>query len=234
MNSGAIVEGLLWYLAFLFSTTCHEASHAFAAYFLGDTTAYEGGQATLNPLPHIRREPVGTVLVPIISYLSGGWMIGWASAPYNFLWSIEHPRRMGMMSLAGPAANFIILLSAAVLIRLGMSLGVFVQPDTISFEHAVAATTPGFYTPVAMFLSILFSLNLVLGCFNLLPVPPLDGRGIVALLLPTESARKALLFLRNPYLAFAGLFLAWRYFGNMLRPIYLFCINLLFPGSHYR
>jgi Zn-dependent protease len=234
MNMAIAGEGFLWYLAFLFSITCHEASHAFAANVLGDPTAYEGGQATINPIPHIRREPIGTVVVPIISYLSGGWMIGWASAPYNFLWSIEHPRRMGLMSLAGPAANLILLLFAALLIRIGISAGVFIQPETISFQHIVAPSITGFYTPVSMFLSILFSLNLVLCCFNLLPVPPLDGRGIVAFLLPEATARKALLFLRNPYLAFGGLILAWRFFGSMLRPVYLFSINMLFPGSHYQ
>ncbi len=76
-----MAEGFLWYLAFLFSVVVHEASHAFAAMKLGDTTAYEGGQVTLDPLPHIKREPLGTVVVPVFSYLLGGWMIGWASAP---------------------------------------------------------------------------------------------------------------------------------------------------------
>jgi hypothetical protein len=69
------VNGIQWYLVFLFSTTLHEASHAFAAMKLGDSTAYEGGQVTLDPLPHIRREPIGTVVVPIISFILGGWMM---------------------------------------------------------------------------------------------------------------------------------------------------------------
>ena len=76
MSSNVLIEGLLWYIAFLFSTTCHEAAHAWAAKRGGDTTAYAGGQVTLDPLPHIRREPFGMVMMPWLSFLSGGWMMG--------------------------------------------------------------------------------------------------------------------------------------------------------------
>ena len=65
----------LWYVAFLLSLTCHEAAHALVAKWGGDLTAYSSGQVTLNPLPHIRREPFGTVLVPILSFLLSGWML---------------------------------------------------------------------------------------------------------------------------------------------------------------
>jgi Zn-dependent protease len=63
-----LAEGFLWYLAFLFSVVVHEASHALAAFKLGDQTAYNGGQVTLDPLPHIKREPFGTVVMPILSF----------------------------------------------------------------------------------------------------------------------------------------------------------------------
>ena len=74
-----LILGVLWYVVFLFSATCHEAAHAFAAWRLGDPTAYNSGQVTLNPLPHIQREPFGTVVVPILSYLWMGWAVGWAA-----------------------------------------------------------------------------------------------------------------------------------------------------------
>ena len=83
----------LWYVVFLLSVTCHEAGHAWAARLGGDDTAYLGGQVSLNPLPHIQREVWGTVLVPLISYLWVGWMMGWASAPYDPAWEERHPRR---------------------------------------------------------------------------------------------------------------------------------------------
>jgi hypothetical protein len=60
--------GLIWYVVFLYSTVCHEAGHAWAAYRLGDDTAYAGGQVSLDPIPHIRREPFGMVLVPLLSF----------------------------------------------------------------------------------------------------------------------------------------------------------------------
>ena len=67
MTPDFLVLGVIWYIVFLFSTTCHEGAHALAAKLGGDTTAFEGGQVSLNPIPHIRRSPVGLVLVPIIS-----------------------------------------------------------------------------------------------------------------------------------------------------------------------
>ena len=76
-----------WYAVFIVSLTFHEAAHALAAWKLGDPTAYEAGQVTLNPLPHIEREPMGTILVPILTF----FMMGWASAPYDPYWAIRHP-----------------------------------------------------------------------------------------------------------------------------------------------
>jgi len=83
LSPEALVQGLVWYVVFLFSTTCHEASHSLAAKWGGDLTAFRGGQVTLNPLPHMKREPFGMLVVPLLSFLLGDWMIGWASAPYD-------------------------------------------------------------------------------------------------------------------------------------------------------
>ncbi len=96
--------GFIWYVAFLFSTTCHEAAHALVAKLGGDETAALGGQVSLNPVPHITRA-LGMMVIPIVSYLATQSMFGWASAPYDPLWERRHPRRSGWMALAGPAAN---------------------------------------------------------------------------------------------------------------------------------
>src|SRR5256885_2129501 len=124
----SLFDGAAWYVVFLFSTTVHEASHAFTALRLGDDTAYRGGQVTLDPTPHIRREPFGMVLVPLLSYFFGGWMIGWASAPYDQQWALRYPKRSGLMALAGPAANLILVIVAAFLMRLAFEWGVMRQP----------------------------------------------------------------------------------------------------------
>ena len=86
MNPDQIALGFVQYVVFLLSTTCHEAAHALAAKIGGDSTAAEGGQVSLNPIPHIRREPFGMVLMPLLSWLSQSGLIGWASAPYDMLW----------------------------------------------------------------------------------------------------------------------------------------------------
>src|SRR5450755_3711119 len=108
-----VSNGILWYIAFLYSTTCHEAAHAWAAFRLGDPTAFLGGQVSLNPWPHLRREPVGMVVVPVACWVLGGWLMGWASAPYSREWARTYPRRAGLMALAGPAANLCLALAAA-------------------------------------------------------------------------------------------------------------------------
>src|SRR5579884_1444295 len=115
----------VWYVAFLLSLTCHEGAHALAAKLGGDPTAFLAGQVSLNPLPHIRRELFGTVLFPIITYVANGWMMGWASAPFDPRWERKYPRRASLMALAGPAANFTLALLAGVAMRLGLLAQVF-------------------------------------------------------------------------------------------------------------
>ncbi|MGH9782923.1 MAG: site-2 protease family protein, partial [Terriglobia bacterium] len=200
----------LWYVAFLLSLTCHEAAHALVAKWGGDLTAYNSGQVSLSPLPHIQREPFGTVLVPILSFLLSGWMLGWGSAPYDPLWEQRHPKRAALMALAGPAANFLLVFLAVLLIQSGTSLGVFQAPGGLDFTRVVDASS-GSTEGLARFVSILFSLNLLLGTFNLIPVPPLDGHSAVGLVLPEDLFRRWLELVRSPMLSLLGLLIAWRY-----------------------
>ena len=183
-----LADGFLWYLAFLFSVVLHEASHAYAAMKLGDPTAYHGGQVTLDPLPHIKREPFGTVLMPVLSFLAGGWMIGWASAPYDPVWARSYPRRSALMALAGPLSNLLVVVAAGILIHIGIAMDLFYAPDRINFSHVVASRSSGFPDGVATLLSILFSLNVLLFIFNLIPLPPLDGSGVIPLLVNKDKA----------------------------------------------
>ena len=190
MTPELIVVAIIRYIVFLFSTTCHEAAHALAAKFGGDLTAFEGGQVTLNPVPHIRREPFGMIVVPLMGLLLGGMLMGWASAPYDPAWQRRYPKRAGWMSLAGPAANFSLMLLAAALIHLGIAVGVFQAPHSIDFSTFVDTTQPGPWEGAAKLVSILFSLNMLLGTFNLLPIPPLDGYSALALFMSEENAHK--------------------------------------------
>ena len=223
-----ITLGFLWYFAFLFSTVCHEGAHALAGKAGGDPTAFEAGQASLNPVPHIRREPFGLVLIPLISFALNGWMMGWASAPYDPRWQRKHPRRGAWMALAGPAANFTLLVLSGIAIRVGLWAGIFRLPETFGFTSLVEATDPQRWGFAATLLSIFFILNLILGTFNLLPVPPLDGASGVALFLPERAAMRLLDFFRSPGMALVGLFLAWYLYGHLFRLAFPVAVHLLF------
>lgn len=202
-----ITLGLIWFVVFLFSTTCHEGAHALAARWGGDPTA--SNQVTLNPLPHVLREPFGMVVIPILSFVMGGYMIGWASTPYDPTWSYRHPHRAARMALAGPLANFTLMLAAAFAIRVGVAAGFFRPPSGFGFTFAEAADPTGIGVLLASFLSITFFLNLILGTFNLLPVPPLDGHAGVTILLPEDKARSFLDLFRKQEFAWMGLLIAW-------------------------
>jgi Zn-dependent protease len=230
MDTPDIALGAIWYLAFLFSTTCHEAAHALVAKWGGDLTAFEGGQVTLNPVPHIQRSPFGMVVMPVLSYVLGGWMIGWASAPYDPFWQRRHPHRSAWMALAGPAANFTLMLASAVAIRVGIALGQFVRP-TSGFGLSELVLAPnGEPTFVTSALSIFFVLNLLLGSFNLLPVPPLDGHAAIMLLMKEKLALRYLDFVQGGSFAIIGLLIAWQVYGRIFDVVFFFGLQLLYRG----
>lgn len=226
MDAQMLGLGGLWYVAFLLSLTCHEAAHAFVAFRGGDSTAAVAGQVTLNPLPHMRREPLGTVVVPLVTFALNNWMLGWASAPYSTIWENRFPHRAGVMALAGPAANFLLVFVAAVMIHIGIAAGMFEVPASVTFFNVVEAS--GDLAPVAQFFSILFTQNILLMTFNLLPVPPLDGNTAIGLLMPEQVARRWFGLTRDRAFGILGLVLAWYFFGDLFWPVLRGAIRLLY------
>jgi Zn-dependent protease len=226
--------GLLWYAVFIASLTSHEAAHALAALKLGDPTARDAGLVTLDPVTHIRRSPFGMVIVPIATFLLGGWMMGWASAPYNPYWAHHNRKEAALMAMAGPAANLALILLAALLIRGGMLAGLFQAPQSVeSFEQITAAKVPGLANGAAVLVSVLFSLNLILLVFNLLPLPPLDGSKIVTLFLSDSLAERYRAMLTQPGFQMVGLIVAWNLIKVIIGPARLIALNLLYPGAGY-
>lgn len=223
----------LWYVAFLFSLTCHEAAHALAAKWGGDPTAFHGGQVTLNPIPHIKRELFGTVIFPVITYALSGWIMGWGSAPYDPLWQDRHPRRAAWMAMAGPAANLALALVAAGAIHGGILIGALRVPAAANFTHVVAASHAGFAEGFATFVSIVFSLNLLLMAFNLLPIPPLDGMTAAGIFLSDEAALRFSRFAHNPTFMMVGMLIAWKLFDVIFNPLFTLGLNLLYPGAGF-
>ncbi len=228
-------DGLMYYFVFLFSTTLHEAGHAWAAKRGGDLTAYHGGQVSLSPIPHIRREPFGMVVLPLLSVVLSGWPFGFASAPYDASWARRYPKRAGMMALAGPAANLLLVLIAAVLIRAALAGGILYAPESISFGKIAGTDGAGLWPALVFLLGVVFSLNLLLAAFNLLPFPPLDGSGALPLLLNDSLTRRYQDFIwGNPAIGWIGLIVAWQIFGRLFDPIFMAAVNLLYPGVSYR
>ncbi|HWZ96497.1 MAG TPA: site-2 protease family protein [Candidatus Dormibacteraeota bacterium] len=202
-----IVLAFIWYVVFLFSTTCHEAAHALAAKLQGDDTAARGGQVTLNPIPHIRREPYGMVVVPILSCLisGGNSLFGWASAPFDPDWERRHPRKSAIMAMAGPAANFTLMFIGAAGIHAGRYFQLFHNESWGPF--------------LAQVLFVLFSLNLLLGIFNLVPAPPLDGSSAIMIFMDDSTARRYLDWLRGGNFGLIGLLIAIVIFRYAYPPI---------------
>ena len=175
-------------VALYLSITVHEAAHAWMAQRCGDDTARLMGRMTLNPIVHI--DPIGTVLMPLLMVLSNGLpLIGWAKpVPVNPLRFRNMRRGEILVSLAGPVSNFILAAGALVLCWIVIAVLRTAGPDA---RRAIDA--------VLMFLSSLLMLNIVLGIFNLIPIPPLDGSHILGVFLSREAASKIDQFLVPPF-----------------------------------
>jgi Zn-dependent protease len=234
----AIARFGIWYAVFLFTLVFHEGSHALVAHLGGDDTAYRGGQVTLNPWPHVRREPFGTVVIPLLTFFVSGWMMGWASAPYDPTWGSRHPRRLAAMSAAGPAANLILAASAFAVLKALLAAGYFVPPGQVSFSHLVepppGSAEGSMAYALALCLSVALSLNLLLCLFNLIPLPPLDGAGVVQGLFPDSLGRLLANLAGTPMFAMLGLLVAWRVFDHVFGPAFSLMLDLLHPGVGYR
>jgi Zn-dependent protease len=160
----------------------------------------------------------------------GGQLIGWASTPFDPAWADRYPKRAAIMAIAGPTANLALLLVAGGCLRGGMELGWFGVPRHLS-STALAVAPDGILTWAVTVLSVCFSLNLLLAVLNLIPVPPLDGAGALALVLPAPLARGYRTMLRtSPYLPLIGLYLAWQVIRPLNQAAFRSAVGLLwFP-----
>ena len=168
-TTALIIQIAIIAIPIIIAITFHEAAHGFVAWRLGDDTAYQQGRVTFNPLRHI--DPVGTVILPIVLYMSTGFMFGYAKpVPVNFR-RLGDPRRdMVLVAAAGPGINLALAIVSAILIHL--------VPDTGSLASGIAAQI--LFTSVAV--------NILLAVFNMLPLPPLDGGRVAVGLLPYPLA----------------------------------------------
>jgi len=175
-------------VAFLFAISVHESSHAWMANRLGDPTARMLGRISLNPIRHI--DIVGTILLPAIAAITGAPLLGWAKPtpvdPRNF----KHPVRDDILTaVIGPISNFVIAIGCFVVL-------VIVAKASASGEYIVQnvaartlVNTSSSIMPIALLFHEALLLNLLLGIFNLIPLPPLDGSHVIRHFLPDVVRR---------------------------------------------
>jgi Zn-dependent protease len=176
-------------LVLVMAFAVHESAHAYVAMRLGDPTAYMLGRVTLNPLKHL--DPLGSVIIPIISMVYGGWLIGWAKPCPVTTRNFRHIKRDDILvSLAGPASNLAMATGALILLLL-FKHAVPGGVPAIGAAMAIAMHVPGVETdnlstlfPLALLLYFAVLINLLLFVFNLIPVPPLDGSHVLRQFLP--------------------------------------------------
>jgi Zn-dependent protease len=172
-------------IAFLFAISVHESAHAWMANQRGDPTARMLGRITLNPIKHI--DPVGTILLPAVAMYFHAPVIGWAKPtpvdPRNF----KNPVLDDILtSVVGPISNFVVAIGAVfalAVVKLVSPLGEQILMQGFSTD------TNSFLLPLCLLMYELMVINVVLGVFNLIPVPPLDGSHVLRHLLPTEALR---------------------------------------------
>lgn len=229
LNGIFLTKMLVWYIVFLFSTTLHEAMHSYAAARAGDNTAYQADTATLNPIPHMQRSKFGMIVVPLLSFVlqGGNWMIGWASAPYNPYWAARYPRRSFVMSLAGPLSHLPAVLVSFFAMYIGLHTGFFTGDLSSGMVQVTTGSGGNLSWALSLFLNAIFTLNIVLLVFNLMPLPPLDGSEIWYLFVKREEDRLRLRYQASSY-SVAGIVLAWYLFPRVFGPIYsLFVMPLI-------
>jgi Zn-dependent protease len=175
----------------IFSVVIHEVSHGYAAYLQGDNTAFYQGRLTLNPLKHL--EWFGSFILPVISYLTGGFIIGWAKpVPFNPYNLRNQKWGEAIVAVAGPLSNICIALVFGLFIRFGI---------TEQFGDA--------FTYISG--TIVF-INLILATFNLIPVPPLDGSKILFSILPYNMQYIRHFLERNGYfILIFFVFFLWKF-----------------------
>jgi len=192
------------YVIVVFSAVFHEYFHGWMAYYLGDPTAKYADRLTLNPLKHL--DPMGTVIIPLFLLFVFGGFIGWAKpVPYNPYNLRDQKWGSSKVALAGPAANFIIALIFGLILR---------------------------FVPVTGFLYVAFSwvvyVNIFLGLFNLIPIPPLDGSKLLMDFFPQS---RALQVLQGSFIGiFLALFLAIMFLPPLANFFYYLFTGYSFPG----
>jgi Zn-dependent protease len=215
---------VIYMVVLLLAISAHEAGHAWMSYKFGDDTAYMLGRVTLNPVAHT--DPIGTLLIPMVSFILGAIggaaasvpLIGWGKpTPVNPRKWDRYAMANVMVSIAGIGANLILAVIGFTIFK------TLIETDSITASNV----TSGLIRPLAIFLNYLVMLNVSLAVFNLLPFPPLDGSKVLSTFLPASfqpifEMLEQFGFMILLLLVYMGII------GLIIRPFYMLVQYLLF------
>ena len=192
-----ISQGVFPFLIIIYSIILHEIAHGYAAYIQGDQTAARAGRLTLNPLPHI--DMMGSVIVPLFAFLTAGTFFGWAKpVPYN-PYNIRTNLGLAFVASAGILTNLFIALVAGIAFKV-----LYLQ----------GSLTPS----VGKAIFTILSVNVSLAFFNLIPIPPFDGMGILEALFPKITIRSRIIY--NPLYMVVAILVASVLYGIFIPPLF--------------
>jgi Zn-dependent protease len=178
------VQIVLSFIVFLFSLSVHESAHALVSDRFGDDLGRSLGRISLNPIVHI--DPLGTILFPLIGAITHAPVFGWAKpVPVNPLAWREKDKANFWVSAAGPLSNFALAIICFLILKAFILTGVV---GVVGSRFYIASTSP-VVEPLVLLVFLGLTINLTLGLFNLIPVPPLDGGGMLESILPREAQR---------------------------------------------
>jgi Zn-dependent protease len=222
-----IVDFAIQLSVILFAISFHESAHAYAALRFGDTTARDLGRISLNPIRHI--DPFGSILLPIMLYFlsSGRFIFGAAKPTPVDLRRTKDPRLANLVvSAAGPASNFLLAGVGIVILRI---IRVF-APQSI-MDLALQRTSAGALAPITFVLLSFVIVNVGLAVFNLIPIPPLDGSGVVVSIFGPPVARLYATIAPFGFLILI-LLINTPFLGWIFAPFRNLALNLIFGGLH--
>jgi Zn-dependent protease len=220
---------VLYFVALIPTIILHEVSHGVVANWCGDDTAKRAGRLTLNPIRHI--DPIGSIVVPVVLLLAHGPAFGWAKPVPVSVNRLRHPRNQSVLvSLAGPATNLILATAAGVIVYLWIGRGIVFDPTIGQYVARSALFDPDTSSIIPSFIFTFGLVNVIVGAFNLIPLPPLDGSAILERLIPQQYLGEYYRIRQlSLILVFVLVFFGQGVLSTIFNHVELFWVNIVFP-----